>query len=258
MQLTQYFLTESDCFQAGRSIVPQGVMVHSTGADNPRIARYTRAWNRPGVEKCVHAFVGLLEDGSAGAVQTLPWDHRGWHAGTGTSGKSANNSHISFEICEDGLEDPVYFQRVYQISVELTARLCREFELDPIAEGVVLCHQEGYQRGIASNHGDVLHWFPKFGKSMDDFRADVAREMEGSPLQPLTEAQVRAIARDEYAKLAVEAAALPPSQWAAALLEEAVRRGVTDGTRPQSFATRQEAALMVTAALKQQKAGAPE
>ena len=31
---------------------------------------------------------------------------------------------------------------------------------------------------IASNHGDVLHWFPKHGKSMDDFRAAVAAEMK--------------------------------------------------------------------------------
>ena len=30
--------------------------------------------------------------------QTLPWDHRGWHAGG-----SANNTHIGFEICEDAL-----------------------------------------------------------------------------------------------------------------------------------------------------------
>lgn len=27
--------------------------------------------------------------------------------------------------------------------------------------------------GIASNHADVMHWFPKHGKSMDTFRVDV-------------------------------------------------------------------------------------
>lgn len=30
-----------------------------------------------------------------------------------------------------------------------------------------------------SNHGDVYSWFPKHGKSMDDFRADVVRAMDG-------------------------------------------------------------------------------
>lgn len=32
---------------------------------------------------------------------------------------------------------------------------------------------------MASNHGDVYNWFPKFGKTMDDFRADVVRSMSG-------------------------------------------------------------------------------
>ena len=32
---------------------------------------------------------------------------------------------------------------------------------------------EGHKLGIASNHGDVLHWFPKHGKSMDTFRDEV-------------------------------------------------------------------------------------
>ena len=31
--------------------------------------------------------------------------------------------------------------------------------------------------GIASNHADVMHWFPKFGKSMDTFRAAVKEKL---------------------------------------------------------------------------------
>lgn len=60
--------------------------------------------------------------------------------------------------------------------MELTAYLCREYGLDPLEDGVVICHQEGARRGIASNHADVLHWFPMHGMTMDDFRADVARK----------------------------------------------------------------------------------
>jgi len=78
-----------------------------------------------------------------------------------------------------GLTDPVYFRQAYQTAVELTVMLCRQYGLDPLADGVVICHQDGYQRGIASNHGDVYNWFPKHGKTMDDFRADVARVMNG-------------------------------------------------------------------------------
>lgn len=185
MRLRQQILTKNDCYKAGRTIAVKGVMVHSTAANNPRVARYVPGndelgwntggndWDRPGLEKCVHAFIGKFADGGTGTVQTLPWNWRGWHGGG-----SSNNTHIGFEICEDGLTDPVYFKAAYQEAVELTAMLCREYGLDPLADGVVICHQEGYRRGIASNHADVLHWFPKQGKTMDDFRHDVAETMK--------------------------------------------------------------------------------
>ena len=54
---------------------------------------------------------------------------------------------------------------------------CKEYNLDPLADGVVICHSEGYKRGIASNHGDVMHWFPKHGKNMNTFRADVKAQL---------------------------------------------------------------------------------
>ena len=190
MNLHRLILTENDCYKAGRTIVPQGVMVHSTGANNPNLRRYVgpddgllgvnpnnNHWNRSGIDACVHAFIGKLSDGSVAAYQTLPWDHRGWHAGKGTTGKSANDTHISFEICEDGLDDRDYFEAVYREAVELTAHLCGLYGLEALADGVVICHSEGYRRGIASGHADVEHWFPRFGRSMDDFRADVAAEM---------------------------------------------------------------------------------
>ena len=202
MKLIQCILTDNDCFRTKRGIKPKGVMVHSTGADNPTLRRYVQPvkggdgdyaalmaqlgrnkngnhWNRPGLDVCVHGFIGQLADGSVASVQTLPWTHRGWHAGTGTSGGSANNTHISFEICEDGLTDPTYFKLVYREAVELTAHLCQVCGLDPLADGVVICHQDGYRRGVASNHGDVYNWFPRFGFDMGDFRDDVAKAMDG-------------------------------------------------------------------------------
>ena len=203
MRLIKCILTANDCYKAGRTMTPKGVMVHSTGANNPAVARYVQPvdtqadaaslytvlgtnrnkndWNNPGLDVCVHAFVGKLADGGVGSVQTLPWNHRGWHAGTGTSGGSANNTHIAFEICEDGLADAAYFGKVYQEAVELTAMLCKQYNLNPLADGVVICHSEGYQRGVASNHADVMHWFPKHGKNMDTFRQDVSKAMGGAP-----------------------------------------------------------------------------
>lgn len=181
MNLHKLLFTENACYKAGRKIAVKGIMVHSTGANNPWLKRYVGSddgllgknqynnhWNTfhpGGREVCVHGFIGKLADGTIATYQTLPWDHRGWHAGG-----SANNTHIGFEICEDDLTDGAYFAKVYKEAVELCAYLCKQYGL---TEKNIICHSEGYKQGIASNHGDVMHWFPKHGKSMDTFRAEV-------------------------------------------------------------------------------------
>ena len=251
MRLYTALLTQNDCYRKGKYIKPRGVMVHSTGAANPWLRRYispddgrlgepsSRHWNQSGVGACTHAFIGRLADGSIAVYQTLPWTMRGWHCG-----RSGNDTHISFEICEDSLTDRAYFQATYQAAVELTAYLCKRFGLNPLADGVVLCHSEGYKRGIASNHADVMHWWGRYGVSMDNFRRDVAEKMKGGE-RDLTEQEVRAIIREELAAAQAARDKLPASDWAAEKLKQAKAAGITDGTRPQSFATRQEVALMV-------------
>lgn len=194
MNLNKLIFTENACYKAGRKITVKGIMVHSTGANNPWLKRYVgpddgklgknqynNHWNTyhpGGREVCVHAFIGKLADGTVATYQTLPWDHRGWHAGG-----SANDTHIGFEICEDGLSDKTYFNKVYKEAVELCAYLCKQYGL---TEQNIICHSEGYKKGIASNHGDVMHWFPKHGKSMDTFRADVKALLGGGTSEPST------------------------------------------------------------------------
>lgn len=179
MNLHKLIFTNNACYKAGRKIKPKGIMVHSTGANNPNLKRYVgpddgllgknlfgNHWNQEmSSNVCVHAFIGKLKDGTIATYQTLPWDHRGWHGGG-----ASNDTHIGFEICEDGLKDASYFAKIYREAVELCAYLCKLFDL---TESSIICHSEGYAKGIASNHGDVMHWFPIHGKSMDTFRADV-------------------------------------------------------------------------------------
>ena len=42
MKLLECILTDNDCYKTKRTINPQGVMVHSTGADNPMLRRYVQ------------------------------------------------------------------------------------------------------------------------------------------------------------------------------------------------------------------------
>ncbi|MBP2025103.1 N-acetylmuramoyl-L-alanine amidase [Peptoniphilus stercorisuis] len=187
MNLRELIFVNNECYKAGKTITPKGIMVHSTGANNPNLKRYVgpddgllgknqynNHWNQPrpdGRQVCVHGFIGKLADGSIATYQTLPWDHRGWHAG----GK-ANDTHIGFEICEDNLNDASYFNKVYKKAVELCVHLCKLYKL---TEKDIIGHYEGHQKGIASNHSDPRNWFPKHGKSMDTFRADVKKLLVG-------------------------------------------------------------------------------
>lgn len=181
MNLNKLYLTNNACYKAQKTIKVKGIMLHSTGANNPNLKRYVgpndgklgvnrfnNHWNTKypeGREVCPHAFIGKLSDGTIASYQTLPWNHRGWHAGG-----AANNTHIGIEICEDNMTDGTYFNKVYREAVELCSYLCKLFNL---TADHIICHSEGYRKGIASNHRDVMHWFVKHGKSMDTFRADV-------------------------------------------------------------------------------------
>lgn len=268
MNLRTCLLTKNECFQRGVKIKPVGVMVHSTGANNPYLKRYVQPddgllgknsngnhWNqaRPAGKKvCVHAFIGKLADGTIATYQTLPWNLRGWHSGVGRKGSANDMGYIGFEICEDGLTDRAYFNKVYREAVELTAHLCEVYGLDPKKDGVVICHAEGNQRGIASNHGDVLHWFPKHGKSMDDFRADVAAEMgkEDDLDMSIDEMIEKMTAKQAYQlleKASAHAATLPEPEWSKkeGHWGKAAAAGIVDGTAPERPVKRDELAAIL-------------
>jgi len=235
MNLHQLFLTNNACYKAGVTMSPKGIMVHSTGANNPWLRRYVgpddgllgtnsggNHWNtlKPGgISVCVHAFIGKLADGTVATYQTLPWNMVGWHSGRGIKGSANNMGYIGFEICEDALGDPVYFSAVYQEAVELCAMLCKEHGLDPATQ--IICHSEGNTLGVASNHADVMHWFPRHGKNMDTFRAAVAAEIEDD----MTKDQVIAIIKEHEA----DKAAQEPSDWSEEARTWAEGNGVIAG-----------------------------
>lgn len=203
MEIKTKILELNDCYRAGWRITPKGIMVHSTGANNPNLARYVgpnmynNDWNRPGLDVCVHAFIGKDTDGEVNIVQTLPWDWRGWHAGG-----AANNTHISFEMCEDNLQDWDYMMKVRQAAIELCAYLCITYNLNPMTD--IISHKEGYALGIASNHGDPDNWWGKyFSRPMDNFREAVADELASVRVEVSSDETERPMTEDE--KWAVDA-----------------------------------------------------
>ena len=197
MKLIQNYLTESGCYKAGRTISVKGLMIHSVGCPQPRASAFMNTWNRADASACVHA---IIEPGGD-VYQILPWNHRGWHCGA-----DGNNTHIGVEMTEpatirytsganwteteDGSNTREHVLATYLYAVELFAYLCLQYGLDPLADGVVISHSEGYKRGIASNHGDVEHLWSKFGLSMAQFRRDIKAAMEaGEDSAPVSGAQ---------------------------------------------------------------------
>ena len=195
MNLVQSILTKNPCYTAGRKITVRGLMLHSVGCSQPKASVFINSWNSASYSNaCVHGFI----DGNDGTVyQTLPWNHRGWHAGG-----DANNTHIGVEMCEpacikytggasftcsDTVTAKAVAKRTYEAAVELFAMLCKEYGLNPLTD--IISHKEGHAKGIASNHGDPEHLWKGLGMSytMDTFRQAVKAKMSGTePSAPVT------------------------------------------------------------------------
>lgn len=203
--------TQSTCYKGTRTMDVKGVLWHSTGAENPWLKRYVQPsdddpnkaallnllgknaygndWNHVYREAGLNCWVGKLADGSVTTVQTMPWNYRPWGCGVAyKNGPSCNTGWIQFEICEDNLKDESYFNAVYKEACEITAYLCKLYNIDPygtvkvngIAVPTILCHQDSYRLGMGGNHSDVYHWFDRYGKTMEDVRNDVAALLAGA------------------------------------------------------------------------------
>lgn len=182
MEIRTCLLTKNDCYKKNVLMKPIGIVVHSTGANNPYISRYVQPddgilgknkynndWNRSGVTKCVNAFIGYDKDKNVRCYQTLPWTCRPWGCGSGSKG-SYNSNHIQFEICEDDLKSEKYFNEAMAAAVNLCAYLAKKYKLN--IDNIV-SHKEAHDKGYASNHGDIDYWLKKYGKSMKWFKQRV-------------------------------------------------------------------------------------
>lgn len=175
------------CYTAAQKMVPQGIVVHSTGANNPNLKRYVDAvyevgfnqygnhWNTPkpdGRQVCVHAFIGYDKNKEVRVAEILPLNICCWGVGKGSKGSyNTNPAYIQFEICEDGLADKIYYNKAFSVAAEYCAELCRAYN---ISVDNIVGHCEAYKKGYGSNHSDPEHWMKKFGETMNDFREQVS------------------------------------------------------------------------------------
>ena len=182
------YLERNKTYTSPQRIRPVYVAVHSTGSGVTNRTVLFNAWNNPGVKLSCHAMVD-----DEGWTLTLPLDYKGWHVGS-----RGNGLCVGFEICEPPFiryADDAHtridleqynpkdarvladFKKRWANAVDCAAYMCRESGIMPEH---VLCHAELFAIERATNHADVLHWFPLFGDryGMDYFRAAVKAALQ--------------------------------------------------------------------------------
>lgn len=274
-------MTQSTCYRGTSAMTVKGILWHSTGTNNTSLSRYVQPddnaankdyllsilgknkynndWNHIERQAGLNAWIGKAANGEVMAVQTMPWNYRPWGCGSGAKG-SCNYGFIQFEICEDSLTDKNYFSAVYKEAVELTAYLCKLYNLSPfgtttvngITVPVILCHKDSAELGLGSNHVDIYHWFGRFGKSMEDVRRDVASLLaaqdQSQPL-PLDEERIREIIKEELALDRESRLTNKCGSWSKTAREWAIENQLISGIGDGVFAwpdylTREQAAAL--------------
>lgn len=262
MQIVTKYITHNPFFNDGRWITGnefKGFFLHSVGCAQPNPLVFIRQWDNANYGRAgINGFIGAdavyltapcLE--TPGRVKRMP--HAGKPAG--------NNGYIGFEMCEpaqihytvgasfivrDHAAAQAYCRKTYQNAVQLFARLCSFHGKNPLQDGVILSHNEGGKRGIASGHVDPEHLWRGLSLpyTMAGFRRDVANAMKPKEEIDMTKAEVVALI-DARIQAALEGKGTESSAWAKDEVAQAVAAGITDGTRPGGYAKREEVAAMV-------------
>lgn len=276
MKIIERFITKNPAYVANVRVQdsryltfqkrgPLGLVLHSVGAAQPEAESVAAYFDQPSTEASTQAV--LQPDGTV--LQLMPWNYRAWHVGG-----DANNTHVGVEMTEPGpkvirYDEDNYFRleilnkaaalafvkKTYAVAVELFAQLCMEFNLNPTKDGVILSHSECHKRGIGSNHGDPEHLWNAVGSgfTMDGFRKDVKKRLEEIDV---TKEECKKMI-DAALKEALEGKHTKPSAWIEknGELAKAKEMGITDGTRPQGYAKREEVAAMVLRAVQDLEGG---
>lgn len=187
LNIIKAYAVNNLCYISAQKMVPQGIVVHSTGANNPYLNRYVDAaeevginpyrnhWNvaKPGGTRvCVHAFIGYDKNQEVRVAEVLPLNICCWGVGRGENGSyNYNPAYIQFEICEDNLSDKTYYDKAFTVAAEYCAELCKTYGIEVSR---IVGHCEAYRLGYGSNHSDPEHWMNRFDETMDDFRKKVS------------------------------------------------------------------------------------
>ena len=272
-------ITQMPCnpgnYTAKRTSAIRYLVVHYTGA--PGTARNNGSYfaSRGDIGASAHYFVDAQD-----IVQSVPDSDRAWHCGVDYSGGKApfwgrctNDNSLGVELCcytnGDGtwyfaaetVDNAVLLVRSlmaqYNIDIDhvvrhydVTGKVCPEpFVRDALAWAEFKARLTAPE----TTEEDDMTRYNTVAEMPEYYRAEAQALIDAGALRGdaagnlnVTEDMLRCmIISKRYQDALLTGADTKPSGWAEDELAEAVAAGITDGTRPRGYATREEAAIMV-------------
>lgn len=214
----------------------KGGVIHETANSNDSDEIEQQYFANSDVGASAHAFVDFDS-----ITQCIPWDEVAWHAG-----RTANRQFWGIELCHT--TDHEKFNEIWNRGVWLYAHLFSKVAIPPIevvTKQNLMSHAEVSEEWKETDHMDPVSYFAKFGKTVDDFRSDVQKEinrilgkLEVTQNMFKDESQI-----SEFAKKSIKN-----------LVELGIMKGDTDGNfRPKDFITREEFAAAINNLIIQKK-----
>ena len=266
-------ITQMPCnpgnYTAKRSSAIRYLVVHYTGA--PGTARNNGAYfaSRGDIGASAHYFVDAQD-----IVQSVPDSGRAWHCGAASyrHPECRNDNSIGVELCcyQDAAGqwrfDPATVANAEALVRELMAQY--NIDIDHVVRHYDVTGKvcpEPYVRDSAAwaefkarltapeTEEDDMTRYNTVAEMPEYYRAEVQKLIDSGALRGdangnlgVSEDMLRCmIISKRYMDALLKGAGTDPSGWAADELAEAVAAGITDGSRPRGYATREEAAIMV-------------
>ena len=266
-------ITQMPCnpgnYTAKRTGAIRYLVVHYTGA--PGTARNNGAYfaSRGDIGASAHYFVDAQD-----IVQSVPDSGRAWHCGAASyrHPECRNDNSIGVELCcyQDAAGrwrfDPATVANAVQLVRELMARygigidhVVRHYDVtgkicpEPYVRDASAWAEFKARLTAPETEEDDMTRYNTVAEMPEYYRAEAQALIDAGALRGdaagnlnVTEDMLRSmIISKRYMDALLNGADTEPSGWAADELAEAVEAGITDGSRPKGYATREEAAIMV-------------
>ncbi len=141
-----------------------GVVVHETATPNATDTNEKKYFSTPNRKASAHAFVDWDS-----VTQIIPYNEISWHAG-----KTANSMFLGIELCHATTQEQ--FNSVWENATMLFADLFVDnagiYQVTPYN---LMSHEEVSAKWHETDHSDPVGYFAEYGKTVDEFRADVQK-----------------------------------------------------------------------------------